>query len=420
MAGATPETAALLERLRQDVEPLTVTGRPDWTFDPASARSALFEHFGVSTLAGFGFDDQQPCLAAAGALLLYLQETLKAGLAHLTRLRPFVEERHLFLDEVTRRSLELTRTLRDNQREGSLLSKIDHTVTPMGARLLADWLNYPLTDRAAIEARLDSVDELLRDHGVRVELRDSLQQSFDLQRLTARVSTGRASPRDLASIGRTLRLLPKLKAKITGRRAALLRELEGRMELCPDLREAIDAALVDEPPLNSKDGELIRPGYSAELDGLRKIASEGKGWIAKYQAQEITRSGINSLKVGFNQVFGYYIEITHVHASKVPSDYRRVQTLKNAERYTTPELKEYEEKVLTAEEKSRLLEQELFLALRERVAAQTPRLLATAEVLATLDVLAASSAPPHDPRPFPRPLGEDGPRLDLQLEAVGQ
>ncbi len=395
------------------VLPKPVVARPDWTFDPESARTAVMQQFGVLTLAGFGFEDQQPCVIAAGALIIYLQETLKTRLAHLLQIRPYRPDKILQLDEVTRRSLELTRTLRDNQREGSLLSVIDHTTTPMGARLLADWLNYPLTERAAIESRLDSVDELLRDHGVRVELRDSLQQSFDLQRLTARVSTGRASPRDLAAIGRTLRLLPKLKAKITGRRAALLRELEGRMELCPDLREAIDAALVDEPPLNSKDGDLIRPGYSAELDGLRKIASEGKGWIARFQAQEITRTGINSLKVGFNQVFGYYIEITHVHASKVPSDYRRVQTLKNAERYTTPELKEYEEKVLTAEEKSRQLEQELFLALRERVGAQTPRLLATAEVLATLDVLAAL-AELASSRQYCRPELADEPLLQIQ------
>jgi DNA mismatch repair protein MutS len=366
-----------------------IVARPDWTFDPESARTAVMQQFGVLTLAGFGFDDYQPCIVAAGALIIYLQETLKTRLSHLLQLRPYRPDKVLQLDEVTRRSLELTRTLRDNQREGSLLSVIDRTITPMGARLLADWLNYPLTEQASIESRLDSVDELLHDHRVREELRASLQEAFDLQRLTARVSTGRASPRDLGAVGRTLRLLPRLKAKITGRRASLLRELEGRMELCPDLREAIDAALVDEPPLNAKDGDLIRAGYNAELDGLRKIASEGKGWIARFQAQEITRTGINSLKVGFNQVFGYYIEITHVHAGKAPSDYRRVQTLKNAERYTTPELKEYEEKVLTAEEKSRQLEQELFLALRERVAVQTPRLLATAEVLATLDVLAS-------------------------------
>src|SRR5260370_1147884 len=316
---------------------------------------------------GFGFEDNRPAVVAAGALVVYLQETLKAKLSHLQRLQPYLPGRVLQLDEVTRRSLELTRTLRDSNRDGSLLSVIDRTTTPMGARLLHDWLISPLTSRDAITARLDAVAELLADGSVRRELRASLADASDLQRLTARVSTGRATPRDLAAVGKTLRLLPRLKAKITGRQAALLRELEAKLELCPDLRELIDATLVDDPPQTANDGGVIRPGYHAELDELHRIASEGKGWIAKFQAQEIARTGIGSLKVGFNQVFGYYIEITHTHASKVPADYTRKQTLKNAERYITPELKEYEEKVLSAEDKSKLLKAELFLALREPV-----------------------------------------------------
>ena len=366
-----------------------VIARPDWTFDPVTSHAAVLKQFGVLTLNGFGFDDNQGCLVAAGALVIYLQETLKAKLAHLLKLQPYRPEQVLQLDEVTRRSLELTRTLRDNSSDGSLLSVIDRTATPMGARLLHDWLIYPLTDCSAIDARLDAVAELLADGSVRRELRASLADAGDLQRLTARVSTGRATPRDLAGVGKTLRLLPRLKAKITGRQAALLRDLEAKLELCPELRELIDSALVDDPPQTARDGGVIRPGYHAELDELHRIASEGKGWIAKFQAQEIARTGIGSLKVGFNQVFGYYIEITHTHASKVPTDYTRKQTLKNAERYITPELKEYEEKVLSAEDKSKILEQELFVALRERVAEQTARLLGTAEVLAALDVLAA-------------------------------
>jgi DNA mismatch repair protein MutS len=369
--------------------PRPFTGRPDWTFDSATAQAAVKQQFGVLTMNGFGFDDNQACVVAAGALVAYLQETLKAKLSHLQRIQPYRPDRVLQMDEVTRRSLELTRTLRDADRNGSLLSVIDRTQTPMGARLLHDWLIYPLTGRAEIEARLDAVEEFLHDHGVRLELRGCLVDAFDLQRLTARVSTGRATPRDLAAVGKTLRLLPRLKAKVTGRKSVLLRDLEARLELCPDLREAIDTALVDDPPQTAKEGGVIRAGYHAELDELRKIASEGKNWIAQFQAAEITRTGINSLKVGYNQVFGYYIEVTHVHASKVPADYQRKQTLKNAERYITPELKEYEEKVLTAQEKSQQLEYELFIALRERVAAQTPRLLSTADVLAHLDVLSA-------------------------------
>jgi DNA mismatch repair protein MutS len=382
---------SLTDHLRAAAPTMLISGRPDWTFDPLSARAALFAHFGVSTLAGFGFDDQQPCLAAAGALLLYLQETLRSSLAHLTRLRPFRHDRVLFLDEVTRRSLELTRTMRDGGRDGSLLSVIDRTVTPMGSRLLQEWLVAPLAERKAIEDRLDAVAELLDEQALRQELRDILSEAFDLHRLTARVSTGRASPRDLANVGRTLRLLPRIKAKATARRAPLLRDLESRLELCPDLREALDAALVDEPPLSPKEGGVIRDGYNAELDELRKIARGGKEWIAQFQAKEITRTGIASLKVGFNRVFGYYIEITHTHVSKIPADYQRKQTLKNAERYITPDLKEYEEKVLSAEEKINQREHDLFLALRDQVGAQTHRLLQTAEVLATLDVLAAQA-----------------------------
>jgi len=393
--------------------PRAVVARPDWTFDPATARAALLQHFGVLTLNGLGFADEQPCIIAAGALLTYLQETLKSKLAHLRTLRHYQPENILQLDEVTRRSLELTRTLRDGSREDSLLSVLDRTVTPMGARMLHDWLICPLTDRPEIEARLDAVAEFLADHSTRMDLRSSLDDAFDLQRLTARVSTGRANPRDLSAVGQTLRILPRLKAKITGRKSPLLRQLEDKLELCPDIREVIDTALEEKPPQGITDGGIIRPGYHAELDELRRLATEGKGWIARYQAQEITRTGINSLKVGFNQIHGYYIEVTHSHASKIPPDYQRKQTLKNAERYYTPELKEYEEKVLSAEEKSKQLEQELFVALREKVAAQTPRLLATAEVLAALDVLAAL-AELAGSRQYCRPELADEPILDIE------
>jgi DNA mismatch repair protein MutS len=387
--GLPPAIAATLKRLGENQAHLTLSSRPDWNFDPASAKAALCTHFGVSTLTGFGFDDDQPCVTAAGALLLYLQETLKSNLAHLSRVRPHVEGRYLLLDEVTRRSLELTRTLRDGSREGSLLATLDRTVTPMGARLLHDWLLAPLADRDEIEARLDAVGELLDEHALRQDLRASLREGYDLQRLTARVGTGRATPRDLAAVRGTLALLPHLKARISARKAARLQELHASLELFPELRAALDAALVDEPPVHAREGGVIRRGYDAALDELHQIAAGGKEWIARYQAAETTRTGIPSLKVGFNQVFGYYIEITHTHTSRVPADYQRKQTLKNAERYITPELKEYEEKVLTAQEKIHQRELELFLALRDQVAAQTPRLLGAGEALAVLDVLAA-------------------------------
>jgi DNA mismatch repair protein MutS len=406
------ESSARLEQLRAILPGMAMTARPGWTFDPVSARTGLFRHFGVTTLAGLGFDDRQTCLSAAGGLLCYVEETLKASLAHLHRLRPFHQTQHLFMDEVTRRSLELTRTLREGERTGSLLALLDRTVTPMGARLLGDWLVTPLAARQAIEARLNAVGELVDEHGPRKELRDIMREALDLQRLTARVSTGRATPRDLAGVARTLRLLPRIKAKVTARRAELLRDLETRLELCPGLREALDAALVDDPPLSAREGGLIRPGHDASLDELRNITRSGKEWIARFQADEIARTGIPSLKVGFNQVFGYYIEITHAHAVKVPGDYTRKQTLKNAERYITPELKAYEEKVLSAQEKSQQREHELFLALRDQVGAETLRLLQTAEVLATLDVLAAL-AELAVARRYCRPELSDDPILEI-------
>jgi DNA mismatch repair protein MutS len=389
------------------------TTRPDWNFEAESARTCLHHHFGVSTLEGFGFQEEQPCLSAAGALLLYVQETLKADLGHIRRLEPYRSHQFLFLDEVTRRSLELIRTMREGKRDGSLLSVLDRTVTAMGARLLHEWLVAPLTQAEAIEARLDAVAELMAENDLRRDLRAAFAEVFDLQRLTARVSTGRASPRDLAAMARTLRLLPRLKARISARRAPLLRRLEDELELCPDLRETLDAALVDDPPLSPRDGGIIKPGFNAELDELRTIMRGGKEWIARFQAEEITRTGINSLKVGFNKVFGYYIEITHTHAGKIPANYQRKQTLKNAERYITPELKEYEEKVLSAEEKSHLREYELFIALRDQIAGQTHRLLQTGQVLANLDVL-AGLAELAVSRQYVRPELCDGPPLEIR------
>ncbi len=409
-----PESAAatVIEAAGLHV-PRTRSARPDWNFDPATATNALKKLFAVATLTGFGFEDEQPCLVAAGAILIYLQETLRTSLTHIRRLKPHRAESLLTLDEVTRRSLELTRTLRDNQREGSLLSVLDRTVTPMGARLLHDCLLAPLTDLAAIEQRLDAVDELLKDHALRGQLREILETCSDIQRLTTRVSTARAIPPDLAKIAMTLRTLPRFKAKLAGRRSALLAALEQRLELCPELRELLDKALVDEPAYSAKDGGVIRPGYSAELDELCTLATEGKTWIARYQAQEITRTGIASLKVGYNEVHGYYIEITHANSSKVPADYTRKQTLKNAERYITPVLKEHEEKVLSAQEKSQALELQLFLQLRDQVAAYTERLLNAAEVLATVDFLTAL-AELAAARGYVRPVLVPEPRLDIR------
>lgn len=406
------DTAGLTARARELCPDTIFTARPDWTFDPATARAAVLKHFKVATTAGFGLNDDQPCVVAAGGLLLYLRETLKDNLTHLSVLKAYRQDNFLALDEVTRRGLELTRTLRDRARTGSLLDSIDRTVTPMGARLLADWLGAPLVERAAIESRHDAVGELVVESSLRRDLRELLHEGPDLQRLAGRVGTGRATPRDLGAVARTLRLLPRIKARIAARKTALLREMETRMELCPELRTALDSALVDDPPPKDREGGIIRRGYDRELDELHGLATEGKEWMARFQAEEITRTGIPSLKVGYNSVQGYFIEITHTHAAKVPANYERRATMKNAERYVTAELKEYEEKVLTAQDRIYTREYELFASLRDRVASQATQLLTTGEVLATLDVLAGLAELAVE-RQYCRPQLLDEPLLHL-------
>jgi DNA mismatch repair protein MutS len=366
-----------------------ITPRPSWDFQAEQARSTLHQHFRTTTLGGFGVDDDAPEVQAAGALIAYLRDTQKSSLRHITRITPYHRADTLALDEMTRRSLELTRTLREGKRDGSLLQVIDRTVTPMGARLLADWLTTPSTRLEMIAERHDAVAELVRDASLRNDLRGALGQAYDLERLAARVGTGRATPRDLVSLARTLALLPRIKARLTARAARLLSALEAGLELCPEVRASIEAAMVDDPPLALKEGGLIRAGYHPQLDELREAARGGKSWIAKFQAEEVRRTGIPNLKVGFNKVFGYYIEITHAQGSKVPPDYVRKQTVKNAERYITPELKEYEDKVLRAEDRACELEYELFTTLRDRVAAEAPRLVQAGSVLAQIDVLSA-------------------------------
>ena len=386
-----PEHLANDERLRPLFarSGMLKTPRAPWCWADEACRSALLKHFGTTTLEGFDIDSAADGVTAAGALLEYVQEMQKSSLAHISRLEPYRRGTSLIIDEATRASLELTRTIREGKRDNSLLEIIDETVSPMGARLLAEWLSNPLTNIAAINRRLDAVEELTRDTMFCRDLREILAETYDLQRLTAKVATGRASPRDLGSLTRSLALLPRLKAKLAGRHSVLLQLLEADLDLCAEIRSDIDATLVDEPPLLTTDGGMIRPAFNATLDELRDLARGGKEWIAKYQAQESARLGLPNLKVGFNKVFGYYLEVTAAQAAKIPAEYIRKQTLKNQERFITPELKEYEDKVLRAEERAISLEQELFNALRERVARATARLKQTADVLSEVDVLAA-------------------------------
>ena len=408
--------------LSEDAEPpagmherMMVSRRPGWAFSRQTARDALAKHFGTTTLEGFGFSDSQAddqAIRAAGAILDYLTETQKGSLAHIDRLAAHRSGSTLQIDQSSRRSLEITRTIREGHRAGSLLSVLDRTATAMGSRLLADWVAAPLTELGAIRARHDAVEELVADSALCDSLREELRRVHDVERLLGRVTTGRASPRDLSFLGRTLRALPSVKARLTARRSALLNQCEAEIDLCPDLRAKLEAALVDDCPLSSRDGGFIRDGFHADLDNLRELAHGGKQWIARYQAQEMERTGISSLKVGFNKVFGYYIEITNTYRDRIPTEYIRKQTIKNAERYITPELKEYEEKVLTADERAKELEYELFLELRLAVEGSRRRIHATAMVLAQIDVL-ASLAELARQRNYCRPTMEEEPLLRI-------
>lgn len=392
---------------------MLVTRRPPWAFAQRSAEETLCKHFNVRTLEGFGFvDGDGPGIRAAGAVLEYLLETQKSALTHIDKLVPYRIGTTLEIDEATRRSLEITRTLREGKREGTLLEVLDRTATAMGSRLLADWVNNPLVDVDLIQLRLDAVGELVKHEALTNELREALKQVYDVQRLLARISTNRATPRDLSCLGNTLRGLPTIKAKLTARASALLNALEAQLDLCPELRARLEGALEDDCPLVSKEGGFIRAGFDAKLDELRELAGGGKQWIARYQATEAERTGIPSLKVGFNSVFGYFIEITNTHRDKVPDNYIRKQTVKNAERYITPELKEYEEKVLTAEQQAKDVEYELFLKLREATQFAATRLSATAGVLAEIDVLAALATLARE-RGYCRPTVTAEPRLRI-------
>ena len=364
-----------------------LTTRPDWCFSREECRRQLNQHFGTRTLEGYDVEDTA-AVTAAGALLSYVMETSRSALPHFDRLEYRRSRGFMVIDEVTRRSLELTRTIRDGHRDNTLLEVMDQTCTPMGARLLSDWLGSPLLDRPTIELRLDAVDRFVEESGRRDSLRDLLKQTYDLQRLTSRVATGRCSPRDLLCLARTLEQLPGLKQTLVDVQSERLQTLLPLIDPCSDACDAVSRTLVDDPPMNVNDGGVIRDGFSEDLDEFRELMQGGRKWMAAYQARESERTGIPSLKIGFNKVFGYYLEVTATHRDKVPEDYIRKQTLKNQERFITPELKEYEEKVLRAEDRARALEQEIFSRLREQIAQFIPRLLRTAEAVAEVDVLA--------------------------------
>ena len=365
-----------------------ITTRPSWSFSIKHTMDLLLSHLNVLSLDGFGIEaSDEIAVRAAGGILQYVKETQNSTLEHIDSLEKHQPTQHVDIDQATWRSLEISRTIRSGEQKGSLFDVINQCMTPMGARQLGGWLMSPLRNVKEIEKRQSAVEEFVIQSSLLGDIQKLLKQVFDLQRLVGRVTSGRCLPRDLSCIAKTLAMLPAVKAKLTGRKSVWLQELEAELDLCVDLRSELDAALVDPCPAQLKDGGFIKEGFNSELDELRKLAAGGKQWIANYQKTICEQTGIPSLKVGFNKVFGYYLEVTNTHSDKVPADFIRKQTLKNAERYITPELKEYEEKVLSADEKAFSLESELFAALRELVRTQTSRLKLTAQIIATLDAI---------------------------------
>ena len=395
-----------------------LTPREAWEFEPALAEDALALQFGVQSLEGFGIGAADAIVVgAAGALLRYLRELQPGGLPHLAR--PVVERPGgtMPLDEMTRRNLELVESLRSStdtsDTSGTLLGVLDRTQTPMGARLLRNWILAPLTEVAAIESRLDAVTALFTDALARAALREALDGVRDVERLAGRTAAGRATPRDLRALGDSLSRLPAVATAL--RRMSLgggLAAIASAWDDADELSSEIIATLVARPPLAFGDGETIAAGIDATLDALRAIATGGKDAIAALQAEERARTGIGSLKVGYNRVFGYYIEITNANKELVPADYQRRQTLTGAERYITPALKEFEEKVLHATERMETLERELFESLRGRVGAEVTRLQAVAQRCAQLDTLAAL-AEVAAREGYVRPVVDDGPALEI-------
>jgi DNA mismatch repair protein MutS len=389
----------------------TLTALDDWQWLKEDCTTLLLEHFKVRTLDGYGLSRKEEAIRAAGACLRYARETQRAGADHVTDLVYFEPQDHLVLDSVTVRNLELVESLAGGSGR-SLLQVIDETVTGMGARLLRAWLLRPCVKRGEVEARLAAVQDLFSSQVRRDKLRALLKEVSDLERVVGRISLGSATPRDLCAMLRSLNQVPAIREVLSAFDASLLEVLLENTDELPDVRDLIGRAITDDPPVKLSDGDTIRAGYSAELDELRSTSRNAKQIIATLEATERNRSGINNLRIRFNGVFGYFIEVSKANAGRVPSEYERRQTLANAERFTTPELRDWEKKVLGADERIVQLETELFTDVCRRIAAETKRIQMTARALAALDVLAAL-AETSARRRYARPVLHDGDELEI-------
>jgi DNA mismatch repair protein MutS len=403
----------------------TLTPLDDWQWQGDACARQLCAQFGSLSLEGFGLEDKPEAVRAAGACLLYAQETQRAAAAHVTDIHYFEPQDHLILDQVTVRNLELIESQGTGNRTYPLIKVIDETVSSMGGRLLRSWMLRPSVRRGEVEARLSAVEELHKSQMKRDRLRVLLKEVADLERLTGRLNMQTASPRDLNSLLRSLNQVPTIRQTLSDSTASLLQILFESMDEMQEIRSLIEQSIADEPPLKLSDGGAVREGYSDELDELRSISRDAKRIIASLESRERARSGIHTLRIRYNNVFGYFIEVSKANSARVPPDYERRQTLANAERYTTPELKALEAKVLGAEDRIAPLETEIFCRICSRIAAETKRIQATARALSTLDALAAL-AEVAARRRYVRPVMHEGDEIEIVqgrhpvIEAVNQ
>jgi len=391
MQSVTPSEVLLQQKFKNKIPEIlkdyNITYIEDWVYDGDYGYNLLVDHFETHSLKGFGVEDLTVAQVAAGALLHYVQETQKASLGHLRRLYAFENTEYMALDSSTKRNLELTTSLQQGGVEGTLVSIMDQTQTAMGGRLLRKWIMRPLKKKKTIKRRLNAVEALNINHEARNKLREELEQVGDMERLISRICVGRTNARDLEKLKLSLAQIPRIKMQFSNLDEPMLNDVRDRLKLLLEVQERIDKALVEDPPASIRDGGLINDGFNDELDELRDVARNGKDYIAKIKEDLAQETGITSLKIGYNKVFGYYIEVTNTHKDKVPEHFIRKQTLVNSERYITPELKEVEEKVLSAEERSKTLEYELFNELRLFVSEFADEVQQIAQALAELDCL---------------------------------
>ena len=362
-----------------------------WHFDDDGCRKCLMQHFKVNTLAGLGLEDFPSGMISAGAAMQYLLETQKTDLTHINHIIPYLASRFMLLDSSTRRNLELTETLREKQKKGSLLWVLDKTKTAMGARRLRSDIEQPLINMEDINARLDAVEQLCKNTVSRDEIREYLNPIYDMERLLGKVSYKSANPRDLVAFANSMEMLPHIKTVLKGFDSKLLSQIEQEIDGLEDLYHLIKDAICDDPPVMIREGGMIRTGFDKDIDMLRTAKTDGKNWLAKLEEEDRERTGIKNLKIKYNKVFGYYFEVTNSYKDLVPEDYVRKQTLVNAERYMTPKLKELEDTILNAEDKLNTLEYDVFCKVRDDIAKELERIQKTAKAIARLDVFASLS-----------------------------